>query len=136
MADSKSSIDLIDIDLDINLEGSKNQKEKKSKNKSKDRFYVANSGIHGRGVFARKKIKKGTLIGRVDSKPTDKEEGPYVLWTDEGQREVTCNLKYINHSTQPNAAYYDDLTVVALSTILAGEEITHHYGDDWELEEA
>jgi SET domain-containing protein len=28
-------------------------------------------------------------------------------------------------------AYYDDLSVVALRNIEPGEELTHHYGEDW-----
>jgi len=46
--------------------------------------------------------------------------------------EVTCDLKFINHSDRPNACYYDDLSVVALRDIETGEEITHDYAcGDW-----
>ena len=46
--------------------------------------------------------------------------------------EVLCNLKYINHSEDPNACYYDDLSVVALRDIEPHEEITHnYYSNDW-----
>ena len=97
------------------------------------KVYVADSGIHGKGLFAKSKIKKGELIGKVKTKAA-KKDGPYVLWIEDANkpREVTCELKYINHSTKPNAAYYDDLTVVALKAIKEDEEITHHYGDDWD----
>jgi SET domain-containing protein len=45
---------------------------------------------------------------------------------------VICDLKYINHCERPNACYYDDLSVVALRDIEAGEEITHDYCcGDW-----
>ena len=43
---------------------------------------------------------------------------------------VLNELKYINHSTKPNACYYDDFTVVALKTIKKNDEITHNYGYD------
>ena len=97
------------------------------------KVYVADSGIHGKGLFAKDKIAKGELIGKVKSKAA-KKDGPYVLWLEDANkpREVTCELKYINHSRKPNAAYYDDLTVVALKAIKPGDEITHHYGDDWD----
>ena len=43
----------------------------------------------------------------------------------------TNDLRYINHHPDPNAVYYDDLTVYALRDIAPGEEITHNYwGDD------
>jgi SET domain-containing protein len=89
--------------------------------------YVARSGIHGRGLFARRRISRGTVIGYVEGKVT-RRNGAYTLWLseDEGIR-VTCNLRFINHSRRPNARYYDDLSVVALRTIEAGEEITHDY---------
>lgn len=92
---------------------------------------VRESGIHGKGLFAKKKIRRGEVIGAIKANPTNKD-GPYVLWVSEGeQHHVKGPLKYINHSNQPNAAYYDDLTVVALADIAAGEEITHHYGEEW-----
>ena len=90
--------------------------------------YVAPSPIHGRGLFAAADIASGTIIGWLTGVPSQ-EDGPYVLWlgADRGI-EVQCDLKYINHSDKPNACYYDDLSVVALRDIHAGEEITHDYG--------
>ena len=60
-------------------------------------------------------------------------DGAHVLWLDETRGvEVTCDLKYINHSDRPNACYYDDLSVVALRDIEPDEEITHDYHcADW-----
>ena len=94
--------------------------------------YVANSDIHGKGLFAKSPISGGTVIGRLRGKPCG-EDGTYVLWISEDKAiEVTCKLKYINHSERPNACYYDDLSVVALRDIAAGEEITHDYAsNDW-----
>ena len=88
------------------------------------------SAIHGRGLFAGRAYKPGLVLGRCNAIPTGRE-GPYTLSTDEGDVEVTCRLKYINHSDSPNVCYYDDLTVVTLRHIEAGEEITHDYGDAW-----
>ena len=97
-----------------------------------DIFYVRESAIHGKGLFAKSEIKKGQLLGQIEGAPAF-SDGPYVLWVDESEKgvEVKCDLKYINHNTRPNACYYDDLTVVALRDIAKDEEITHHYGDDW-----
>lgn len=94
-------------------------------------YQVANSHIHGKGLFATKQIKKGTLIGTVEGRKT-KRNGSYVLWITDKQGFLVQNeMKYINHSPKPNAAYYDDLTVVALRNIKAGEEITHHYQSEF-----
>lgn len=94
--------------------------------------YVAASKIHGQGLFARAPIKSGDIIGWLEGKPC-RENGSYVLWISERHGiEVTCDLRYINHSSQPNACYYDDLSVVALRDIEPDEEITHDYGcADW-----
>ncbi len=94
---------------------------------SNELTYAAKSTIHGTGLFARKGILKDTLIGQLQGKIT-KQDGMYVLWLDDKTGfKVSCDLKYINHSDSPNACYYDDRTVVALSDIGADEEITHNY---------
>ncbi len=92
---------------------------------------VADSGIHGKGLFASKDFRKGAIIGRCAT-ATPGEHGLYTLTLDDDAAvDVVCDLKYINHSPNPNAIYYDDLTVVALRRIRRGEEITHNYGDEW-----
>lgn len=102
-------------------------------------FEVRISPIHGRGLFATTFIPEGTILGELRVQPADLDQldGPYVLWVDEDPVEVTCEMRYINHSDQPNAAYYDDLTVVTLHDILPGQEILHDYlgdGDEDEVE--
>lgn len=94
--------------------------------------YVAASPIHGKGLFAGDDIESGTVIGWLEGKPS-RRDGPYVLWLSETEGiEVQCRLKYINHADDPNACYYDDLSVVALRDIRRGEEITHDYNSrDW-----
>jgi hypothetical protein len=92
--------------------------------------YVAESPIHGRGLFAARTIRNDEVIGWVRGVPAT-EDGPYVLWLSETEAiEVHCDLRFINHSDHPNARYYDDGSVVALRDILAGEEITHDYDGD------
>ncbi len=94
--------------------------------------YVAASAIHGKGLFASTSINSGDVIGWLQGRPCT-EDGDYVLWISEHQGiEVICNLRYINHSEQPSACYYDDLSVIALRDIGPDEEITHDYGcNDW-----
>ena len=89
--------------------------------------YVAPSDIHGQGLFAARPIAAGTVIGWLQGKRTTRD-GDHVLWISATEAiEVTCHLRYINHSDQPNACYYDDLSVVALANIDAHQEITHDY---------
>lgn len=89
------------------------------------------SPIHGQGLFAARPFRKGQIIGRIEGTPVN-EDGPHVLWLDEQQAiHVQNDLRFINHHDQPNAAYRDDLVVVALRTIKAGEEITHDYDGGW-----
>ena len=94
--------------------------------------YVADSSIHGKGLFAKTAISEGTVIGWLEGRASS-TDGTYILWISATEGiEVLCDLKYINHSDKPNACYYDDLSVVALRDIAAGEEITHnYYCNDW-----
>jgi SET domain-containing protein len=94
--------------------------------------YVADSAIHGRGLFAGDLIPAGTVIGRIQGIPSSRD-GDYVLWLSADEAiEVTCKLRFINHSDDPNACYYDDLSVIALRDIQPDEEITHDYAsNDW-----
>ena len=92
--------------------------------------YVADSAIHGKGLFAITAIPGGAIIGWLKGKPCS-TDGDYILWISEHQGiEVLCDLRYINHADEPNACYYDDLSVVALRDIAAYEEITHNYNSD------
>jgi SET domain-containing protein len=94
--------------------------------------YINESNIHGKGLFAQTDIPKDTIIGTLQGRHCD-QDGSYVLWLSETDGfEVSCDLKYINHSQKANACYYDDLTVVALRHIEQHEEITHNYETaDW-----
>jgi hypothetical protein len=93
----------------------------------KSRLKKARSRVHGFGCFATETIPAGSLIGYCETKPT-RREGMYTLsLPDGGQVDVTCVLRYINHSDTPNCRYYDDLSVEALCDIQAGEELLHDY---------
>lgn len=96
----------------------------------KHQLRVCESAIHGKGLFATEPIDNGTLIGICRAVPT-RIDGPYTLSTEWGDVVVTCRLRFINHSPSPNVAYYDDLTVMAIRDIAAGDELTHDYGTAW-----
>lgn len=100
-------------------------------------FEIKESPIHGRGLFASAFIPANTIIGPIEGQPAT-EDGIYVLWIDETRGiEVTNAMKFINHASgdAANAAYYDDLTVVALCDIFPGQEILHDYFGDGQLGE-
>ncbi|AKH68444.1 SET domain [Spongiibacter sp. IMCC21906] len=95
-------------------------------------YRVAKSPVHGKGLFATKKIAGGELLGYCKTRKT-KEAGLHTLTLEDGRLfDVTCSLKYINHSKKPNVSYYDDFSVVALRNIKPGDELLHDYGDEWE----
>ncbi|ASJ74864.1 SET domain-containing protein [Granulosicoccus antarcticus] len=92
-----------------------------------DKVFVATSAVHGKGLFAAKRLKAGTVLSRLHGMPTF-DDGIYVLWiTDEIGLELTNDLKYINHDKNPNAAY-SDLDVTIVRDVKAGEELLHDYG--------
>jgi hypothetical protein len=99
-----------------------------------DLVVVRESSIHGKGVFAREPIGEGTVIGVYEG-PEVERDGIYVLWVErddgsfygiEGRNE----LRYLNHSSNPNADF-DDEELCAVRAIASGDEITLHYGDAW-----
>lgn len=95
---------------------------------------VRESGIHGRGVYAIEPIGKGLLIGIYHGEMTE-EDDTYVLWiTDENGDEYgvngTTDLKFLNHSHEPNAEFDGD-ELLALRDIKPDEEITFHYGESF-----
>ena len=96
---------------------------------------VKRSPIHGRGVFARKRIRDGGSIGDFVGSVT-KTNGMHVLWTlDENGRDVGIRgeneLRFLNHSQDPNAEFRG-ASLFALRNIQSGHEILIDYGDDWD----
>jgi SET domain-containing protein len=107
-----------------------------------DLIEVRRSQKKGRGVFARKPIRQGTVIerapivlipvGEVFSDAPRTKLADYVFtW---GKDTVALVLGYgslYNHSYQPNASYYGDGRQIqafrAIRDIQAGEEITVNY---------
>jgi len=95
---------------------------------------VRASSLHGRGVFARRRLRPGQWIGRFEGTPTD-EDGTYVLWVwDERGREVGIRgrnaLRFLNHGTPPNAEF-EDLDLYAIRNVQPGAELVIDYGEAW-----
>ena len=95
-------------------------------------YYVADSAVHGKGLYAGRDLKKGESLGFCTVKRS-LSNGPHVLWAEvageEAGFEVLCDLRFINHASLPNVAYYDDFSVVALKKTKKGEELLHDYGE-------
>jgi SET domain-containing protein len=99
---------------------------------------VRRSPIHGKGVFSRRDFEVDELIGVYEGRPSE-VDGTYVLWVETDDDRLlgvdgTNELRFLNHSCRPNAEF-DGTALYALRAIVAGEEITFHYGEEWEEEE-
>ena len=96
---------------------------------------VRMSEIHGKGVYAIEPIEKGDKIGTYHGERTE-EDDTYVLWitdldgTEYGVNGIS-NLKFLNHSEGSNAEFDGD-ELYAMKDIKLGDEITFHYGEQFE----
>ena len=96
-------------------------------------FYVDQSKVHGRGLYAKVGISKGEYMGTYDGPPA-KNNGMHVLCVEDDDGEW-CGvngenmLRYLNHSKNPYAEFYG-CDLYALREIPPGVEITINYGDD------
>jgi SET domain-containing protein len=110
-------------------------------------YAVRRSGIHGRGVFARHAIRKGTVIveykGRrrtwnetreqTDSDPEDPAH-TFLFELNDG-RVIDAGTRgnaarWINHSCDPNCRTFEDdgrVFIEAKRRILADEELCYEY---------
>lgn len=98
----------------------------------KARLCVANSPIHGKGLFALDHIKEGDLLGVIKGIRIYTDD-MHAIWLTQYQAvRILCKFKYINHGDDPNVILYDTLEVCALRDIEPGEEILHDYASgDW-----
>lgn len=100
---------------------------------------VADSPVHGRGLFARADIAAGTWIGHYDSIETS-ENGMHVLWVDGEEPgewlgfDGTNELRFLNHNDDPNAEM-SELALYAIRDIKKDEEITFYYGDEFSADQ-
>jgi len=97
-------------------------------------FSILPSTIHGEGLFATVFIPAGTHLGRYEGPVVD-EDGPHVLWVWDDEDNLLGidgenDLRYVNHSRDPNVEFIGP-DLFALRDIRPGEELTHHYGEDW-----
>lgn len=93
------------------------------------------SPIHGRGCFATRPIAAEEFIGEYTGLATA-ADGTYVLWVegDDGDFHGIDGdgvLRWLNHSSRPNAEF-DGPRLFALRDIAPDEELTFHYGDEWD----
>lgn len=115
----------------------KDRGNKTSQYDDNPRAYVARSGIHGHGLFAREAIAVDDYIGSYIGKATQKD-GMHVLWLwneDSGRWEGIDGkneMRFLNHSSSPNADWWD-CDLYAIRPIAVDEEITFDYG--WEDED-
>lgn len=100
-------------------------------------YEVKDSGIHGKGLFAIRKIAEGKVIGTYQGPKVydDADDGDHVLWIEDHDGSIygvdgKNELRYVNHSTKANVVFEGE-ELIALRDIKKGEELTHHYGDDW-----
>jgi len=105
---------------------------------------VGKSKIHGKGLYARKNIparkKIGSMAGKIISKKTAREKARLnesisivELWNGKALDASTVNneLRYINHSCQPNTymrTFNHHVEFYALRSIKSNEELTCNYG--------
>ena len=98
--------------------------------------YVADSPIHGKGLFARKAIPDDTCVGTYEG-PATQADGMHVLWlyndeTDEWEGIDGKNeMRFLNHASDPNADWWGN-ELYTIRDVAKDEEITFHYGEDWE----
>ena len=111
-------------------------------------YAVRSSGIHGRGVFATRTIRKGADIveyrgqritmKEADRRPDSDPDNPYhtfLFELDDGRvidAAVRGNsARWINHSCAPNCEPYEDdegrVFIAAKRTIRKGEELAYDY---------
>ena len=95
--------------------------------------HMADSGIHGKGLFASRRIARGEYIGTFHG-PQARRDGTYVLWVyDEGSGDEPIGrsgrnlLRYLNHSARCNAEF-TGFDLYARRIIRCGDEITIDYG--------
>lgn len=110
-------------------------------------YVVRASGIHGKGVFARKTIRKGariieyrgvrTTMDVVNEQPDSDPDNPYHTFIfelsdgkviDAGVRGSAA--RWVNHSCAPNCETIEEdgkVYIHARKSIRAGEELTYDY---------
>jgi|SRR3989344_497390 len=111
-------------------------------------FYVGDSRVAGKGIFASRDIPKGEHILRFEGKVItlegvlSKEEdvwGNAVQIGNETYIDVEAPFVFVNHSCDPNSGLKDAATLVSVRDIAKDEEIAFDYStcmdeDMWTME--
>lgn len=95
--------------------------------------YSAQSTIHGTGLFANRRIRKGEYIGTYWG-PQASRNGMYVLWVYEDEHDESSAvgrsgrnmLRYLNHSV-PGNTEFEGFDLYARTHIAEGDELTFDY---------
>lgn len=97
--------------------------------------YVADSGIHGHGLFAARGFAAGDYIGTFHGAPA-KRDGIHVLWVYTSSEDAAPigrrgrnMLRFLNHAAAPNAEF-EGFDLYAFGTIDRDDEITIDYGGE------
>jgi len=109
-------------------------------------YSVRHSPIHGRGVFALRRIPKGTRVieyrgERISNEEADRRheeanQGPFTLLFEVDESTIIDagvggnSARYINHSCSPNCEAVNDdgrIFIEALRDIRPGEELSYDY---------
>jgi uncharacterized protein len=120
-----------------------------------NKYLVRNSKIHGKGIFAKRKINVGEKIIQYKGKKITKKESERISKKLQEKTNINKSLgeiyifdlnkrydldgnipnnpaKYINHSCNPNSESEQDeknkIWITAIREIISGEEITYNYG--------
>ncbi len=97
-------------------------------------FYLSTSEIDGIGCFILGNWFSGDSIEINSAYQYEADE--YSVETEDGTFCIEWPFFYINHSSEPNAELWqidgENFELVLLRDIADGEEITIHYGEDWE----
>jgi hypothetical protein len=99
-----------------------------------DRIEVRESRIHGKGIFALKRLREGQRIGRFEGDTTTRN-GTYVLWLiGEDGSEIGIRgrnaLRFLNHGKPANAKFAD-AELYVIRNVQPGAEILIDYGEGW-----
>ncbi len=118
-----------------------------TKSKLGPMFEVRNSKVHGRGVFAKRRIRKGTTIleylgdvitnDEADTRYEDKDprDNHTFLFTVDSKHVIDAGVngneaRFINHGCDPNCqstGLKKRIWIEAIRTIQPGEELNYDY---------
>ncbi len=108
------------------------------------KFYLKKSKIEGKGLFAKKEIKKGEVVGEFkgriySTKEVERKKLHIYLFQIDWEKwmYVKTTEKYINHSCSPNTYIKQKTKIAAFKNIKKGDELTIDYDTlEWDYKKA